>query len=89
MKFSFFTGEKNLCILHGQVFVMRVDLIEPVAIVIKPLSHWHVNPLLLGNIVIKSLSHWHANPLLLKFANQAVMLNSIVRIWCEFLGVRN
>ena len=22
MKFSFFTGEKNLCILHGQVFVM-------------------------------------------------------------------
>ena len=22
MKFSIFTGEKNLCILHGQVFVM-------------------------------------------------------------------
>ena len=22
MKFSFFSGEKNLCILHGQVFVM-------------------------------------------------------------------
>ena len=23
MKFSFFTGEKNLCILHGQVFIMH------------------------------------------------------------------
>ena len=23
MKFSTFTGEKNLCILHGQVFIMR------------------------------------------------------------------
>ena len=23
MKFSIFTGEKNLCILHGQVFVMK------------------------------------------------------------------
>ena len=22
MKFSIFTGEKNLCILHGQIFVM-------------------------------------------------------------------
>ena len=22
MKFSIFTGEKNLCILHGQVFIM-------------------------------------------------------------------
>ena len=23
MKFSFFTVEKNLCILHGQVFIMQ------------------------------------------------------------------
>ena len=32
MKFSIFTGEKNLCILHGQVFVISgeaVGIIEP------------------------------------------------------------
>ena len=23
MKFSIFTGEKNFCILHGQVFIMQ------------------------------------------------------------------
>ena len=28
MKFSFFTAEKNLCILHGQVFVMKKSIIE-------------------------------------------------------------
>ena len=29
MKFSIFTGEKNHCILYGQVFVMYVPLIFP------------------------------------------------------------
>ena len=26
MKFSIFTGEKNLCTLHGQVFIMVPDI---------------------------------------------------------------
>ena len=26
MKFSIFTTEKNLCILHGQVFIMIIDI---------------------------------------------------------------
>ena len=27
MKFSIFTGEKNLCILHGEVFVVNSNLV--------------------------------------------------------------
>ena len=44
MKFSMFISEENLCILHGQVFVMimtRILLQEPIGI-----------PLLFGNAAV-------------------------------------
>ena len=36
MKFSIFTGEKNLCVLHGQVFIMELEChITPVLIIMR------------------------------------------------------